>query len=108
MSPQPLFEIHPETGAFYGLSDGDLAEIETRFGRIRLSARFTRGIRPDTIHIPQGWEGANANELTGLEEVDPHSGFPNLKSLRCLIRGREPGAPLTAGSEGDSAKGDGP
>jgi len=86
MSPGPLFEIHPETGAFYGLSDGDLAEIETSVGRIRLPARFTQGIRPDTIHIPQGWEEANANELTGLDGVDPHSGFPNLKSLKCLIR----------------------
>jgi len=39
----------------------------------------------DTIHIPQGWEEANANELTGSESADPVSGFPNLKSLRCRI-----------------------
>jgi anaerobic selenocysteine-containing dehydrogenase len=88
MSPGPLLEIHPETGALYGLSDGDLTEIQTRFGRIRLPACFTQGIRRDTIHIPQGWEEANANQLTGMDEVDPHSGFPNLKSLRCLIRKR--------------------
>ena len=81
-----MFEIHPETADRYGLSDGDMAEIETRYGRIRLPARVTQNIRPDTIHAPQGWEEANANELTGLDHVDPLSGFPNLKSLRCTIR----------------------
>lgn len=86
MSPGPMFEIHPETAGSYGISDGDMAEIETRFGRIRLPAHLTQSILPDTIHIPQGWEEANANELTGLEDVDPVSGFPNLKSLRCSIR----------------------
>lgn len=86
MSPGPLFEIHPETADKYGISNGDLTEIETRFGRIRLPAKFTQGIRPDTIHVPQGWEEANANELTGLDHVDPISGFPNLKSLRCTLK----------------------
>jgi len=86
MSPDPLFDIHPETAAAYGLADGEPAEIETEHGRVRLPARVTRRIRPDTIHIPQGWEEANANELTGLDSLDPVSGFPNLKSLRCRIR----------------------
>jgi anaerobic selenocysteine-containing dehydrogenase len=86
MSSRPMFEIHPETADSYGISDGDMAEIETRSGRVRLTAHLTQSIRPDTLHIPQGWEEANANELTGLEHLDPVSGFPNLKSLRCLIR----------------------
>jgi anaerobic selenocysteine-containing dehydrogenase len=86
MSSGPRFEVHPETAGRYGISDGDVAEIETRYGRIRLPAHFTQSIGPDTIHVPQGWEEANANELTGLEQIDPVSGFPNLKSLRCVIR----------------------
>jgi len=86
MHPEPRFDIHPETAAAYGLSDGDPAEIETENGRIRLPARITRRIRPDTIHIPQGWEEANANELTGLDSLDAVSGYPNLKSLRCKVR----------------------
>jgi anaerobic selenocysteine-containing dehydrogenase len=86
MSAGPTFEIHPQTADRYGISQGDEAEIVTRQGRIRLQAHVTPGILPDTLHVPQGWEEANANELTGLEGVDPVSGFPNLKSLRCLIR----------------------
>ncbi len=93
MSPSPFFDIHPDTASSCGLSDGDPAEIETAFGRIRLAARLTQRILPGTIHVPQGWEEANANELTGLQELDPVSGFPNLKSLGCRIRRLQPTCP---------------
>jgi len=86
LSPRPVFEIHPETAVRYGLSDGDMAEVESKYGCIQAPAHFTRSILRNTIHIPQGWEEANANELTGLDEVDPHSGFPNLKCLRCRVQ----------------------
>jgi len=86
MAPDPMFEIHPDTALEYGLSEGYMSEIETSCGKIRLKARLTPEIGPDTIHIPQGWEEANANELTGLESADPVSGFSNLKSLKCRIR----------------------
>lgn len=86
MSPEPLFEIHPDTALQYGLSEGDMGEIQTRSGKIQLKAHLTDKIRPDTIHIPQGWEEANANELTGSDDVDPISGFPNLKSLTCCVQ----------------------
>jgi anaerobic selenocysteine-containing dehydrogenase len=63
-----------------------MAEIQTKSGKIQLKAHLTDRIRPDTIHIAQGWEEANANLLTGTEPADPVSGFPNLKSLRCGVR----------------------
>lgn len=84
--PEPRVEIHPQTAGRYGLAEGDSVEVETPVGRLRLPAKLTAGIQPDTIHIPQGWEEANANELTGAEASDPVSGFPNLKSGRCRIR----------------------
>ena len=80
------FEIHPETASKYEISSGEVAEVQTANGKIQLKAHITAGIRHDTINIPQGWEEANANELTGAEDADPISGFPNLKSLRCRIR----------------------
>jgi anaerobic selenocysteine-containing dehydrogenase len=85
MASEPRFEIHPETAQQYGLSENKMAEIRTFSGSIRLKACLTHKIKPDTIHIPQGWEEANANELTGYESVDLISGFPNLKSLRCRV-----------------------
>ena len=86
MFPEPIFEIHPHTANQYDISDSEMAEVRSPMGRIQLKACFTRNIPPDTIHISQGWEEANANELTGAEMADPISGFPNLKSTRCNIR----------------------
>jgi anaerobic selenocysteine-containing dehydrogenase len=86
MSPEPLFEIHPETASEYEISDGEVAEVQTANGKIRIKAHITAKIRQDTINIPQGWEEANVNELTRAEDADPVSGFPNLKSLRCRIQ----------------------
>jgi anaerobic selenocysteine-containing dehydrogenase len=86
MAPEPLFEVHPQTALQHGIAEGETAEVQTPRGKIRLKAHLTNRIRPDTIHIPQGWEEANANELTGMEGADPLSGFPNLKSLRCHIQ----------------------
>lgn len=86
MAREPLLEIHPDTAAQYGLRDGEMAEIETATGKIRLKVSLTSKIRPDTVQFPEGWEEANANELTGSDDADPISGFPNLKSLSCRIK----------------------
>ncbi|MFH1953092.1 MAG: molybdopterin-dependent oxidoreductase [Pseudomonadota bacterium] len=85
MAPEPVFEVHPDTAREYGLTDGRMGEIRTRTGSIRLKTHVTNSIRPDTLHLSQGWETANANDLTGHELPDPISGFPNLKSLRCSV-----------------------
>ena len=85
MAPEPVFEIHPDTALQYYISNGDPVEVRSSFGKIQLKACLTDNMRPDTIYIPQGWEEANANELTGDKDVDPISGFPNLKSVRCSI-----------------------
>jgi anaerobic selenocysteine-containing dehydrogenase len=82
----PMFEVHPRTALQYGIVQGEMAEVQTAHGKIRLKAHLTTRIRPDTIHIPQGWEEANVNELTGMKDADLMSGFPNLKSLRCRIQ----------------------
>ncbi len=86
MAPEPVFEIHPSAARQCGLSEGEVGEIRTANGTIQLKAHLTDHIRPDTIHIPQGWEDACANELTPSDDTDPISGFPNLKSLRCSVR----------------------
>jgi anaerobic selenocysteine-containing dehydrogenase len=86
LNPEPLFEIHPTTAEQYGVSENEIVEITTKDGSIQLKARITETICPDTLHIPQGWEAANANELTSPLEADPISGFPNLKSLKCRVR----------------------
>ena len=84
--PEPVFEIHPNPVNPYGILEGEMTEVRSPFGKIRLKVCLTCKMLPDTIHISQGWEEANANELTGTENADPVSGFPNLKSVKCNIQ----------------------
>ena len=86
MHPEPTVDIHPETALQYGILQDSIVEVVTLHGRIILKANLTQKIRPDTVHIPQGWDEGNVNELTGAEDADPISGFPNLKSIGCRIR----------------------
>jgi anaerobic selenocysteine-containing dehydrogenase len=85
IAPEPLVEIHPASALRWGISDGEMACVQTAYGEIRMRAHVTPRIRPDTVHVPQGWDKANANELTSGKSPDPISGFPNLKSLRCRV-----------------------
>ena len=47
-------------------------------------------LNPGAMRTPH-WH-ANANELTGQNELDPISGFPNLKSVPCRVMRARPGA----------------
>ena len=86
MSPEPIFEIHPETASQYDISEGEMAEVSSPCGKIRLKAFLTGRMLSGAIHISQGWQEANVNELTGADNPDRISGFPNLKSVRCNLQ----------------------
>ncbi|MDE2228697.1 MAG: molybdopterin-dependent oxidoreductase [Alphaproteobacteria bacterium] len=96
--PDPLSEIHPETAARFGISDGDWMWIETRRGRMRQKAKLTRGIDPRVIAAEHGWwfpeEGppeygvwrCNVNLLTDNQPpYDPAMGTYQLRALLCRI-----------------------
>jgi predicted molibdopterin-dependent oxidoreductase YjgC len=86
MAPDPRREIHPGKTVRYVVPDGEWVDLRTGAGSVRLKARHNERIREDTVHIPQGWEEANPNVLTGMSGADPISGFPNLKSVHCRLK----------------------
>ncbi len=85
-APEPFLEIHPDTAAQSGISDSDTIEVMTETGTIQIKARVTENICCGTVHMAQGCENSNANLLTSVDDSDPISGFPNLKSVRCAVR----------------------
>ncbi len=99
--PYPTVEIHPETAATYGISDGDSVTIETKYGQIEQLARVTDIVHPRVISAALGWwfpEGeaekqfewrkSNFNMLTSVGKLGQEFGTPNLKNLPCRIRRR--------------------
>jgi molybdopterin-containing oxidoreductase family iron-sulfur binding subunit len=47
-------EMHPETAAKLGVERGDMVEVTTATGKLKLPAYVYMGIRPDTLAIPLG------------------------------------------------------
>jgi thiosulfate reductase / polysulfide reductase chain A len=47
--------IHPEPADRLGVSDGDLVEVSSRVGAVRLKARVTEEIRPDCVFMLHGF-----------------------------------------------------
>jgi anaerobic selenocysteine-containing dehydrogenase len=99
--PVPTVDIHPDTAARQGISEGDGVIIETREGRIRQAAHLTESVHPRVIHAAHGWwfpeegpEGlygwdrANLNMLTSVRSLGKAYGTPNLRGIGCRI-GRE-------------------
>ncbi len=94
----PQVEIHPDTAARHGITNGDWVWIETRRGRIRQRAKLTTGIDPRVVHAQHGWwfpeEPApeygvwtsNVNVLTdNRPPYDPAMGTYQLRALLCRI-----------------------
>ena len=53
--PEPITDIHPETAAKLGITDGDLVWIETLRGKIQQKARVTEEVHPTMVRVQHGW-----------------------------------------------------
>ena len=97
--PHPKTEIHPETAARHGISDGNEVVIETRAGSITQVAHVTDRIHPRVVNAAYGWwfpeagveslydwQKSNFNVLTTTERLGRAFGTPNLKGIGCRIR----------------------
>ncbi len=96
--PDPVVQMHSETAAAEGISDGDWVRVSTPRGSIRMKASVSERIRPGTVNIDHGWwfpeRGgpdfgvfeSNANVLTSAEPpYDPGFGSYQLRALLCRL-----------------------
>ncbi|KJS00733.1 MAG: hypothetical protein VR68_06510 [Peptococcaceae bacterium BRH_c4a] len=84
-NPEPLAEIHPATAAQYGLTDGSLAQIETKNGKIQMRVRTTDKIALGVVSVPHGWANANVNLLVDMDIIDPITAYPDFKTVLCRV-----------------------
>jgi ferredoxin-nitrate reductase len=67
--PGPFVEIHPEDAAALTVAEGELLQVSSRRGTVRLPARLSNGVSPGMVFIPFHWgdlfgDGNAANYLT--------------------------------------------
>ena len=86
LRPVPTCEINTEDAARLGIADGDTVELASPYGRIRVKAKRTCKTKPGTIQMLHGYTEANVNLLIGQDHLDPYSGFPGYKGMRCSVQ----------------------
>ena len=87
--PEPYAEVHPQDLLLYGLREGELARITTRWGaavvRVHASAEQRRG----SLFVPIHWSDSNAADArVGClvnPVVDPVSGEPEFKHTPAMV-----------------------
>ena len=80
---EPYLEVHPRDAATYGLRDGWLARVTTRWGNGVLRVRVSDTQRPGALFAPMHWNAqyaslASINSLVN-PATDPISGQPEFK-----------------------------
>jgi anaerobic selenocysteine-containing dehydrogenase len=55
IDPWPEAQMHPETAAALGISEGDWICIENMFGKAREKVTLTETIHPKVVHATHGW-----------------------------------------------------
>lgn len=82
LMPENELWIHADSARALGVGDGDLVEVESEVGRVRLKAKVTQAIRPDSVFMAHGFggvspykrlaykKGANLSEVTPVRVAE--------------------------------------
>lgn len=97
-SNRSFVEIHPDTAAEYGVSNGDTLRVTSRHGETRTMAEITDRPSPGEIFIPMHYLDGGANNLTKEKPLDGPSRTPEYKvtDVRISVIGSDASAPATA------------
>ncbi|WP_405610783.1 molybdopterin-dependent oxidoreductase [Polaribacter sp. Asnod1-A03] len=82
--PKPVLEINPVNAYLKGIKDGDVTEIKSANGVVRVRAKITDAIKEGIVFLPMHWGKVlqsnlnRANNLTNTH-VDPVSKEPDFK-----------------------------
>ena len=82
----PAVEIHPDDAKLLRIAQGDMVEISTNLGSVRMLAQLTRGIQRGMVAVLPDYEEADICSILPEDLVDPCSGVPALRTMSCNIR----------------------
>jgi ferredoxin-nitrate reductase len=104
--PGPYLEIHPEDAAGLGLEEGEMVQVSSRRGTIRVPAHLTDVVAPGTVFLPFHWGDLfgpdNAVNYLTIAATDSMSRQPELKFCAVLL---EKVPPVLTDEEGRPARG---
>ncbi|WP_426059184.1 molybdopterin-dependent oxidoreductase [Hymenobacter sp. B1770] len=95
-SPNAFLELHPQDADSLNVREGDLVEVHSRRGMVRVAARLSTGIRPGVVFLPMHWGkilGSDLNRANNLTAgtLDLISKEPDFKFCAVqVVRYRKP------------------
>ena len=88
--PEPMIDLHPLDATARELTEGDIAEVTSDWGRAALRVHLTDSLRAGEVFAPMHWTAqvsrAGAINAAVNPAVDPISGQPELKHTPVEIR----------------------
>jgi len=85
LAPADELAIHPVDAATLGIAGGDLVEMESRWGTIRVPARPSPAISRGTLFLSFHFPETHTNRIVG-PHVDPISKCPQYKATAVRLR----------------------
>lgn len=81
--PEPYAELHPSDAAAVGIADGDLVQVQSRWGQAVLRARLSTEQQAGSVFAPMHWSwpyaGHSRIDAVVNPATDPVSGQPESK-----------------------------
>lgn len=85
LRPEASVDINPADAKALGIKQGDTVELSTSVGAITVKANVTLLANAGELLLVHGYAEANVNELIHADHLDPYTGFPGYKQLRCKL-----------------------
>ncbi|MGK7876534.1 MAG: formate dehydrogenase subunit alpha [Xenococcaceae cyanobacterium] len=82
---EDVLEIHPADASLSNIADGELVNLESRWGSTTVKAKHSRRIAPSTLFISFHYPETHANRVTG-PHLDPQSKCPQYKAVAVRLQ----------------------
>ena len=86
LRPDAAADLNSSDAAALGIAQGDLIELASPTGAIKVRANLSQTILPGVVHMIHGYSEADVNTLLEGDYLDPISGFPGYKAALCAVR----------------------
>lgn len=86
---EPTADMNRADCVRLGVEEGDLIRIETARGAVTVKVHPTLTVPQGLVNLFHGYSEADANSLMDANHLDPYSGFPAYRSIRCAVRKEE-------------------
>lgn len=80
-----MADLNPADAKKLKIRQGDRIAVASARGTIKLYANLTQAVEQGTVFIYQDYPDADVNSMIGPDHLDPISGFPGYRSVRCRV-----------------------